>query len=181
MSRRFVRVYRRKKKQQQQQSFYLSTTSLKTNMAGGIGQWYWNAAPNPFGKDQPAQWIAYSSNDNKTIEDSFIKNATKVELENHCIYFHEQACALECQKLERLEIQWDEETLRWNENSSKFIDHIRIRCTKLQSLVLADGEYYELVRSNFERADRQRVVRTTTTDQTSIVSLLNYYNELRFN
>ena len=25
----------------------------------------------------------------------------------------------------RLEIQWDEETLRWNENSSKFIDHIR--------------------------------------------------------
>ncbi|CAF2679632.1 unnamed protein product [Rotaria sp. Silwood2] len=92
-----------------------------------------------------------------------------------------EACALECQKLERLEIQWDEETLRWNENSSKFIDHIRIRCTKLHSLVLADGEYYELVRSNFERADRQRVVRTTKTDQTSIVSLLNYYNELRFN
>ncbi len=57
----------------------------------------------------------------------------------------------------------------------------RIRCTKLISLVLADGEYYELVRSNFERADRQRVVRTTTSDQTSIVSLLNYYNDLRFN
>jgi hypothetical protein len=36
-----------------------------------------------------------------------------------------EACALECQKLERLEIQWDEGTLRWNENSSKFIDHIR--------------------------------------------------------
>ncbi|CAF0944028.1 unnamed protein product [Adineta ricciae] len=91
------------------------------------------------------------------------------------------ACAHECQKLERLEIQWDEETLRWNENSSKFIDHIRIRCVRLQSLVLADGEYYELVRSNFERADRQRVVRTTTSDQTSIVGLLNYYNDLRFN
>ncbi|CAF2417150.1 unnamed protein product [Rotaria sp. Silwood2] len=92
-----------------------------------------------------------------------------------------EACAQECQKLERLEIQWDEETLRWNENSSKFIDHIRIRCAKLQSLVLADGEYYELVRSNFDRADRLRVVRTTTSDQTSIVSLLKYYNELRFN
>ncbi|CAF3411384.1 unnamed protein product [Rotaria sp. Silwood1] len=92
-----------------------------------------------------------------------------------------EACAQECQKLERLEIQWDEETLRWNENSSKFIDHIRIRCVKLQSLVLADGEYYELVRSNFDRADRLRVVRTTTSDQTSIVSLLHYYNELRFN
>lgn len=36
-----------------------------------------------------------------------------------------EACAQECQKLERLEIQWDEDTLRWNENSSKFIDHIR--------------------------------------------------------
>ena len=57
----------------------------------------------------------------------------------------------------------------------------RIRCTKLLSLVLADGEYYELVRSNFERADRQRVVRTTNSDQTSIVSLLKYYNDLRFN
>jgi len=51
----------------------------------------------------------------------------------------------------------------------------------MQSLVLSDGEYYELVRSNFERADRQRVVRTTTSDQTSIVSLLDYFNELRFN
>ncbi|CAF3838505.1 unnamed protein product [Rotaria magnacalcarata] len=92
-----------------------------------------------------------------------------------------EACAQECQNLERLELQWDQETLRWNENSSKFIDHIRIRCVKLNSLVLSDGEYYELVRSNFERADRQRVVRTTTSDQTSIVSLLKYYNELRFN
>ncbi|CAF0803134.1 unnamed protein product [Didymodactylos carnosus] len=92
-----------------------------------------------------------------------------------------EACATECQKLERLEIQWDEETLRWNENSSKFIDHVRIRCTKLQSLVLSDGEYYEVVKSNFERADRSRVVRTTTTYQTSIVSLLRYFNELRFN
>ncbi|CAF0749524.1 unnamed protein product [Rotaria sordida] len=91
------------------------------------------------------------------------------------------ACAQECQKLERLEIQWDEETLRWNENSSKFIDHIRIRCAKLHSLVLSDGEYYELVRSNFERADRPRVVRTMISEQTSIVSLLKYYNELRFN
>jgi hypothetical protein len=57
----------------------------------------------------------------------------------------------------------------------------RIRCAKLHSFVLSDGEYYELVRSNFERADRQRVVRTTTSDQTSIVSLLDYFNDLRFN
>ncbi|CAF1355566.1 unnamed protein product [Rotaria magnacalcarata] len=62
----------------------------KTNMAGGSGQWYWNAASNPFVKDQPAQWTAYSPSDNKTIEDSFIKKATKVELTNHFIYFHER-------------------------------------------------------------------------------------------
>ncbi|CAF1376792.1 unnamed protein product [Rotaria sordida] len=33
---------------------------------------------------------------------------------------------------------------------------------KLQSLVLADGEYYELVRSNFERADHQSDVHVMT-------------------
>ena len=36
-----------------------------------------------------------------------------------------EACAQECQKLERLEIQWDPESLRLSENSSKFIDHLR--------------------------------------------------------
>ncbi len=35
------------------------------------------------------------------------------------------ACAIHCPDLQRLEIQWDSETLRYSENSSKFIDHLR--------------------------------------------------------
>ncbi len=35
------------------------------------------------------------------------------------------ACANNCPYLKRLEIQWDPETLRFSENSSKFIDHLR--------------------------------------------------------
>ena len=58
---------------------------------------------------------------------------------------------------------------------------LRLKCSKLKSLVLSDGEYYEMVKSNFERAERMKVVRTTTTFHTSIVSLLNNYNKLLFN
>jgi hypothetical protein len=47
----------------------------------------------------------------------------------------------------------------------------------MKSFTLSDGEYYEMVKSNFERADRQKVVRTTTNYSTSIVSLLNNYND----
>lgn len=57
----------------------------------------------------------------------------------------------------------------------------RLRCPHLKSLTLSDGEYYELVKSNFERADRKKVVRTTTNYTTSIVSLLTNYNDLLFN
>ncbi|CAF3761946.1 unnamed protein product [Adineta steineri] len=92
-----------------------------------------------------------------------------------------EACAVNCPQLRRLEIQWDPETLRLNENSSKFIDHLRIRCIYLSSFVLSDGPYYEGVKANFERAERCGVVRTTTMYQTSIVSALSFYNELKFN
>lgn len=36
-----------------------------------------------------------------------------------------ESCAIHCPYLRRLEIQWDPETLRFSENSSKFIDHLR--------------------------------------------------------
>jgi hypothetical protein len=36
-----------------------------------------------------------------------------------------EACAINCPHLTRLEIQWDPESLRFSENSSKFIDHLR--------------------------------------------------------
>jgi len=35
------------------------------------------------------------------------------------------ACSNYCPYLQRLEIQWDPETLRFSENSSKFIDYLR--------------------------------------------------------
>ncbi|CAF4001055.1 unnamed protein product [Rotaria sordida] len=92
-----------------------------------------------------------------------------------------EACAIHCPRLTRFEIQWDPEILRFSENSSKFIDHLRVRCTNLLSFVLSDGVYYEGTKANFERAERFSVVRTTTMYQTSIVSALSFYNELRFN
>ena len=51
----------------------------------------------------------------------------------------------------------------------------------LKSFSLSDGEYYEMVKSNFERADRVKVVRTCTNYTTSIVGLLHNYNDLLFN
>lgn len=89
--------------------------------------------------------------------------------------------AQNCSRLERLEIQWDPDTIRFSDKSNKFVDHIRLRCPHLKSLTLSDGEYYEMVKSNFERADRLKVVRTTTNYCTSIVSLLNCYKDLLFN
>ncbi|CAF2082706.1 unnamed protein product [Rotaria magnacalcarata] len=78
-----------------------------------------------------------------------------------------ESCAIHCPHLKRFEIQWDPETLRFSENSSKFIDHLRVRCTNLLSFVLSDGPYYEGTKANFERAERFSVVRTTTMYQTN--------------
>lgn len=51
----------------------------------------------------------------------------------------------------------------------------------LKSMSLSDGEYYEMVKSNFERADRTTIVRTTTNYTTSLVPLLANINDLLFN
>uniref|UniRef100_A0A914ECN4 F-box domain-containing protein n=2 Tax=Acrobeloides nanus TaxID=290746 RepID=A0A914ECN4_9BILA len=89
--------------------------------------------------------------------------------------------AQNCPKLTRLEIRWDDETLRFSDKSSKFIDVLRMKCLKLHSVVLSDGQYYELVRSNFERADRMSVVRTTEMCRTGILHCSRYFNSLLFN
>lgn len=44
-----------------------------------------------------------------------------------------------------------------------------------------DGKYYEIVKANFERADRTTVVRTSTNCCVSIVYLLTHYKDLIFN
>ena len=50
----------------------------------------------------------------------FLKMSTKVHIDQIII-----ALAQNCHKLERLEIQWDPDTIRFSENSSKFIDSMR--------------------------------------------------------
>ncbi len=104
----------------------------------------------------------------------------KVTAKIHIDQFIE-VIANNCQKLERLEIRWDSETLRFSDKSSKFIDILRMRCLRLRSLVLADGPYYEMVRSNFERADRISVVRTSEMCPTTTVEQLIFYKDLLFN
>jgi len=86
-----------------------------------------------------------------------------------------------CLEMERLELQWDTDTLRFSDKSSKSIDHIRLKLIKLKSFVLPDGPYYEMVKSNFERAERAKIVRTTNTYCTSIVKLLPSYKDLLVN
>lgn len=47
--------------------------------------------------------------------------------------------------------------------------------------VRSDGRYYEIVKANFERADRLTVVRTTTCCRVSSYYLLANYKDLIFN
>jgi len=84
-------------------------------------------------------------------------------------------------RLERLEMSWGPETIRFSDKSQKAIDTLRVRCLKLKSLVLCDGKYYEIVKANFERADRRTVVRTSTNCTISNCYLLSHYSDLIFN
>ncbi|XP_018791041.1 PREDICTED: F-box/LRR-repeat protein 7 isoform X2 [Bactrocera latifrons] len=89
--------------------------------------------------------------------------------------------ASSCGNLERLELRWDPDNLRFSDKSQKAIDILRVKCLKLRCMVLSDGRYYETVKANFERADRVTVVRTTTCCRVSPYHLLRNYNELIFN
>lgn len=90
------------------------------------------------------------------------------------------AIANRCNRIERLEVSWDCETLRFSDRSSKAVDLIRLKCTRLKCLVLSDGKYFEMVKSNFERADRRTVVRSSLNSRVNLVYLLNHYNNLIF-
>ena len=59
-------------------------------MSGDNAQWYWNASSNPFSSSVPAQWTAYSREDNKTIEEHFQNKSSKVELKNHIIHLQDR-------------------------------------------------------------------------------------------
>ncbi|XP_031620016.1 F-box/LRR-repeat protein 2 isoform X2 [Contarinia nasturtii] len=89
--------------------------------------------------------------------------------------------ASNCANLERLELRWDPENLRFSDKSQKAIDLFRVKCLKMRCMVLSDGRYYETVKANFERADRTTVVRTTTCCRVSAYHLLRNYGDLVFN
>ena len=52
----------------------------------------------------------------------FLRMSTRVHIDQIII-----ALSHNCQKLERLEIQWEPDTIRSSDNSSKFIDQLRYR------------------------------------------------------
>lgn len=85
-----------------------------------------------------------------------------------------------CPRLERLEFRWDNDTLRFSDKNQKAIDLLRTKCLSLKSMVLCDGKLYEIMRGNFERADRRSVIRTTVNSKVTIHYLLANYDELLF-
>ena len=90
------------------------------------------------------------------------------------------AIANRCQDIQRLEVSWDSETLRFSDRSSKAVDLIRLKCLSLSCWVLSDGKYFEMVKSNFERADRRTVVRSSINCRVTLVYLLMHYKNLTF-
>lgn len=90
------------------------------------------------------------------------------------------AIANRCQFVQRLEVSWDSETLRFSDRSSKAVDLIRLKCLDLGCWVLSDGKYFEMVKSNFERADRKTVVRSSINCRVTLVYLLMHYKNLIF-
>lgn len=109
-------------------------------------------------------------------EDCCPKVTAKIHVDQFIASFAEN-----CHRLERLEIRWDLDTLRFSDKSSKFIDILRMRCLKLHTITLCDGRYFELVKSNFERSNRRTVVRTTSNYKTTCAPLLQNYKDLLFN
>lgn len=90
------------------------------------------------------------------------------------------AIANSCQHIQRLEVSWDAETLRFSDRSSKAVDLIRLKCLHLGCWVLSDGKYFEMVKSNFERADRKTVVRSSINCRVTLVYLLTHFKKLVF-
>uniref|UniRef100_A0A6G1SE67 F-box/LRR-repeat protein 7 n=2 Tax=Aceria tosichella TaxID=561515 RepID=A0A6G1SE67_9ACAR len=88
------------------------------------------------------------------------------------------AIANKCHYIQRLEVSWDSETLRFSDRSSKAVDLIRLKCLNLNCWVLSDGKYFEMVKSNFERADRRTVVRSSINCKVTLVYLLMHYKNL---
>ena len=90
------------------------------------------------------------------------------------------AIASNCPAIERFEARWDADALRYSDGSSKAVDSIRAKCPRLKSIILQEGKYFEIVKSNFDRADRCSVVRTGTNCGINLAYLLLFYKDLIF-
>merc|ERR1712018_823826 len=90
------------------------------------------------------------------------------------------AISKNCPNLERLEFRWDNDTLRFSDKNQKAVDMLRTKCLQMQSLVLSDGKLYEIMRGNFERADRRAVIRTGVNCKVTTHYLLTNYEEMLF-
>ena len=69
---------------------------------------------------------------------------------------------------------------RFSDKNQKAIDLLRTKCLKLKSMVLCDGKLYEIMKGNFERADRRSVIRTTVNSKVSLHYLLTNHDQLMF-
>ena len=76
--------------------------------------------------------------------------------------------------------RWDNDTLRFSDKNQKAVDMLRTKCLQMQSLVLSDGKLYEIMRGNFERADRRAVIRTGVNCKVTTHYLLTNYEEMLF-
>ena len=74
----------------------------------------------------------------------------------------------------------DVSIFRFSDKNQKAIDLLRTKCLKLKSMVLCDGKLYEIMKGNFERADRRSVIRTTVNSKVSLHYLLTNHHELMF-
>ena len=68
-----------------------------------------------------------------------VNMCANVQSKIHVDHFMDEICR-SCRNIERLEMRWDAENLRFSDKSGKFVDMIRMKCLKLKSLVLSDGE-----------------------------------------
>lgn len=89
--------------------------------------------------------------------------------------------ATNCSKVKEIEARWESDTLRFSDKSSKFIDILRAKCKRLDTLILRDGRYFEMVKANYLRADRATVARQLSCNKLSLVPFLQKYHDLMFN
>ncbi|CAD5111041.1 DgyrCDS393 [Dimorphilus gyrociliatus] len=101
----------------------------------------------------------------------FLRMSTRVHVDQIMICLSQNT-----PKLERLELQWDPDMIRFSDNSSKFVDQLRLKCPLIKSFTLSDGEYYEMILCiqtlQFHATDQYKYDVFTHIFQKSVCSLI---------